>query len=100
MVARKKTEEQAEIAEIKEELAENTGCISRDLEPVKETPYDRHVSMMLERSNVAEKAMKGLDRAMINKALLLLEASGEGAGDLKIKQIETAIEIYKAVQIL
>lgn len=71
MVARKKTEEQAEIT-----------------------------AEMLERSNVAEKAMKALDRAMLNKALLLLEASGEGAGDLKIKQIETAIEIYKAVQIL
>ena len=37
---------------------------------------------------------------MINKALTLLEASGEGAGDLKIKQIETAIEIYKALQAL
>lgn len=95
MVARKKTEEQAEIT------AENNGCMSREkLEEVTPTPYERHVSMMLERSNVAEKAMKALDRAMINKALLLLEASGEGAGDLKIKQIETAIEIYKAVQIL
>lgn len=97
MVARKKTEEQAEIT------AENNGCMSRENpepEEVTPTPYERHVSMMLERSNIAEKAMKALDRAMINKALLLLEASGEGAGDLKIKQIETAIEIYKAVQIL
>lgn len=95
MVARKKTEEQAEIT------AENNGCMSREEpEEVTPTPYERHVSMMLERSNVAEKAMKALDRAMINKALLLLEASGEGAGDLKIKQIETAIEIYKALQIL
>lgn len=95
MVARKKTEEQAEIT------AENNGCMSREKpEEVTPTPYERHVSMMLERSNVAEEAMKALDRAMINKALLLLEASGEGAGDLKIKQIETAIEIYKAVQIL
>ena len=100
MVARKKTEEQAEIAETKEELAENNGCISGDLVAVNETPYERHVSMMLERSNAAEKAMKKLDQAMINKALTLLEASGEGAGDLKIKQIETAIEIYKAVQVL
>lgn len=95
MVARKKTEEQAEIT------AENNGCMSREKpEEVTPTPYERHVSMMLERSNVAEEAMKALDRAMINKALLLLAASGEGAGDLKIKQIETAIEIYKAVQIL
>lgn len=95
MVARKKVDEQAEIT------AENNGCMSIEKpEEVISTPYERHVSMMLERSNVAEKAMKALDRAMINKALLLLEASGEGAGDLKIKQIETAIEIYKAVQIL
>lgn len=95
MVARKKVDEQAEIT------AENNGCmIIEKPEEVMPTPYERHVSMMLERSNVAEKAMKALDRAMLNKALLLLEASGEGAGDLKIKQIETAIEIYKAVQIL
>lgn len=95
MVARKKVDEQAEIT------AENNGCMSIEKpEEVISTPYERHASMMLERSNVAEKAMKALDRAMINKALLLLEASGEGAGDLKIKQIETAIEIYKAVQIL
>lgn len=96
MVARKKVDEQAEIT------AENNGCMSIEKpEEVIPTPYERHVSMMLlERSNVAEKAMKALDRAMLNKALLLLEASGEGAGDLKIKQIETAIEIYKAVQIL
>lgn len=95
MVTRKKVDEQAEIT------AENNGCMSIEKpEEVISTPYERHVSMMLERSNVAEKAMKALDRAMINKALLLLEASGDGACDLKIKQIETAIEIYKAVQIL
>ncbi len=64
------------------------------------SPYERHTYMMLERSQAADKAMKKLDQAMINKALTLLEASGEGAGDLKIKQIETAIEIYKALQIL
>lgn len=95
MVARKKVDEQAEIT------AENNGCMSIEKpEEVMPTPYERHVSMMLERSNVAENAMKALDRAMLNKALLLLEASGDGAGDLKIKQIETAIEIYKTVQIL
>lgn len=95
MVARKKVDEQAEIT------AENNGCMSIEKpEKVMPTPYERHVSMMLERSNVAENAMKALDRAMLNKALLLLEASGDGAGDLKIKQIETAIEIYKTVQIL
>ncbi len=95
MVARKKTEEQAEIT------AENNGCMSREkLEEVTPTPYERHVSMMLERSNVAEKAMKALDRAMINKALTLLEVSRDGVGDMSIKQIEKAIEIYKALQAL
>lgn len=64
------------------------------------SPYERHASIMLERSTAVDKAMKKLDQAMINKALTLLEASGEGAGDLKIKQIETAIEIYKALQAL
>ena len=89
MVAvRKKNEEQQELLD---------ALVEAD---VPASPYERHVSMMLERSNVAEKAMKALDRAMLNKALLLLEASGDGAGDLKIKQIEKAIEIYKALQVL
>lgn len=64
------------------------------------SPYERHASIMLERSTAVDKAMKKLDQAMINKALTLLEASGDGAGDLKIKQIEKAIEIYKALQVL
>lgn len=89
MVAvRKKNEEQQEILDT---LAETDTPAS---------PYERHASIMLERSTAVDKAMKKLDQAMINKALTLLEASGEGAGDLKIKQIETAIEIYKALQAL
>lgn len=89
MVAvRKKNEEQQELLDA---LAEAD---------VPASPYERHASIMLERSTAVDKAMKKLDQAMINKALTLLEASGEGAGDLKIKQIETAIEIYKALQIL
>lgn len=89
MVAvRKKNEEQQELLEA---LAEAD---------VPASPYERHASIMLERSTAVDKAMKKLDQAMINKALTLLEASGEGAGDLKIKQIETAIEIYKALQVL
>lgn len=88
VAARKKTEEQQEILDT---LAETD---------VPASPYERHASIMLERSTAVDKAMKKLDQAMLNKALLLLEASGEGAGDLKIKQIETAIEIYKTVQIL
>lgn len=89
MVAvRKKNEEQQELLDA---LAEAD---------VPASPYERHASIMLERSTAVDKAMKKLDQAMINKALTLLEASGEGAGDLKIKQIETAIEIYKALQAL
>ena len=64
------------------------------------SPYERHASIMLERSTAVDKAMKKLDQAMINKALTLLEASGDGCGDLRIKQIEKAIEIYKALQVL
>lgn len=88
VAARKKTEEQQEILDT---LAETD---------VPASPYERHASIMLERSTAVDKAMKKLDQAMINKALTLLEASGEGAGDLKIKQIETAIEVYKALQAL
>lgn len=89
MVAvRKKNEEQQKLLDT---LAETD---------VPASPYERHASIMLERSTAVDKAMKELDQAMINKALTLLEASGEGAGDLKIKQIEKAIEIYKALQAL
>nr|DAF01447.1 MAG TPA: hypothetical protein [Caudoviricetes sp.] len=89
MVAvRKKTEEQ-------ELLDADISALS-----VNASPYERHTFMMLERSQAADKAMKKLDQALIDKALALLEASGDGAGDLKIKQIEKAIEIYKALQVL
>lgn len=67
---------------------------------VNASPYERHTFMMLERSQAVDKAMKKLDQAMINKAMTLLEASGDGCGDLRIKQIEKAIEIYKTLQIL
>lgn len=88
MVAvKKKNEEQQELLDT---LAED----------VPASPYERHAAMMLERSQAADKAMKKLEQALIDKALTLLEASGEGAGELKIKQIEKAIEIYKALQAL
>ena len=38
-----------------------------------------------------------LNLAMIDKAMDLLKAAGDGSGELKIKQIEKAIEIYKAI---
>lgn len=95
MVARKKVDEQAEIT------AENNGCMSIEKpEEVMPTPYERHASIMLERSTAVDKAMKKLDQAMINKALTLLEVSRDGVGDMSIKQIEKAIEIYKALQAL
>lgn len=89
MVAvKKKNEEQQEFLDV---LAEAD---------VPASPYERHASIMLERSTAVDKAMKKLDQAMINKALTLLEASGDGCGDLRIKQIEKAIDIYKALQCL
>ena len=88
-VVKKKNEEEQEL------LGAGISALS-----VNASPYERHTFMMLERSQATDKAMKKLDQAMINKALTLLEASGDGACDLKIKQIETAIEIYKTLQIL
>lgn len=89
MVAvRKKNEEQQELLDA---LAEAD---------VPASPYERHASIMLERSTAVDKAMKKLDQAMINKALTLLEVSRDGVGDMSIKQIEKAIEIYKALQAL
>lgn len=87
-VVKKKNEEEQELLEA---LAEAD---------VPASPYERHASMMLERSQAADKAMKKLDQAMINKALTLLEVSRDGVGDMSIKQIEKAIEIYKALQVL
>lgn len=44
-----------------------------------------------------EKKYKKLTADMIDKASVLLNAAGDGSGELKIKQIEKAIEIYKAI---
>ena len=44
-----------------------------------------------------EKKYKNLTVEMIDKASVLLNAAGDGSGELKIKQIEKAIEIYKAI---
>ena len=88
VAARKKNEEEQELLDA---LAEAD---------VPASPYERHASIMLERSTAVDKAMKKLDQAMINKALTLLEVSRDGVGDMSIKQIEKAIEIYKALQSL
>ena len=44
-----------------------------------------------------EKKYKNLTAEMIDKASVLLNAAGDGSGERKIKQIEKAIEIYKAI---
>ena len=44
-----------------------------------------------------ERKYKKLTADMIYKASVLLNAAGDGSGELKIKQIEKAIEIYKAI---
>ena len=44
-----------------------------------------------------EKKYKNLTADMIDKAKDLLRSAGDGSGELKIKQIEKAIEIYKAI---
>ena len=44
-----------------------------------------------------ERKYKNLTVDMIDKASVLLNAAGDGSGELKIKQIEKAIEIYKAI---
>lgn len=44
-----------------------------------------------------ENKQKELTLDMIDKAKDLLRSAGDGSGELKIKQIEKAIEIYKAI---
>lgn len=87
MVARKKPEEQQEL-------------VTEETVDMPASPYEQHASMMLERSKAAHHALMKLDKDMVNKALTLLEASGDGCGELRIKQIEKAIEIYKTLQSL
>ena len=44
-----------------------------------------------------ENKQKELTFDMLDKARDLLKSAGDGSGELKIKQIEKAIEIYKAI---
>lgn len=44
-----------------------------------------------------ENKQQELTLDMIDKAKDLLRSAGDGSGELKIKQIEKAIEIYKAI---
>lgn len=90
MVARKKVEEQVPV--VQEEIIPNVeekptmeeSCSCKD----NRTQYDIEV--------IKQKQL--LTICMIDKAHDLLKAAGDGSGELKIKQIEKAIEIYKAIQ--
>ena len=95
MAVRKKTEEQQEL-ELKQQEAKMTeeGFFDRTIE-------DEHFWYNKEQkaryTNSIEK-LKKLDKAMIDKALALLEAGGDGSDQYKIQQIEKGIEIYQIVK--
>lgn len=84
MVARKKVEEQAPVVNVEEKPTMEVSCSCQD----NRTQYDIEV--------IKQKQL--LTICMIDKAHDLLRAAGDGSGELKIKQVEKAIEIYKAVQ--
>lgn len=46
---------------------------------------------------IFENKQKELTLDMLDKARDLLKSAADGSGELKIKQIEKAIEIYKAI---
>lgn len=83
MVARKKVEEQAPVVNVEEKPTMEESCSCQD----NRTQYDIEV--------VKQKQL--LTICMIDKAHDLLRAAGDGSGELKIKQVEKAIEIYKAI---
>lgn len=99
MAVRKKTEEQHW------EVVQDATCDSKgptEVAPQQELNYDEwykhHANVLTERLDNVKEKLKKLDEAMIDKALLLLVAAGDGCGDLRIKQIEKAIEIYREVK--
>lgn len=99
MAVRKKTEEQ-------QEVVQDVACASKEKEQQAEVVlnydewYNHHANVLTERLDNVKDKLKKLDEAMLDKALYLLDVAGDGCGELRIKQIETAIEIYKTVQIL
>lgn len=99
MAVRKKTEEQ-------QEVVQDVACASKEKEQQAEVVlnydewYTHHANVLTERLDNGKDKLKKLDEAMLDKALYLLDVAGDGCGELRIKQIETAIEIYKTVQIL
>lgn len=97
MVARKKTEEQQEV--VQDVVSEEQQA---EIVPPQELNYDEwykyHANVLTERLNNVKGKLKKLDEAMIDKALYLLDVAGDGCGELRIKQIEKAIEIYREVK--
>lgn len=97
MVARKKTEEQQEV--VQDVVSEEPQA---EIVPPQELNYDEwykyHANVLTERLNDVKGKLKKLDEAMIDKALYLLDVAGDGCGELRIKQIEKAIEIYREVK--
>lgn len=94
MAVRKKTEEQ------QEGLQDVVG--PTEVMPQQELNYDEwykhHANVLTERLDNVKDKLKKLDEAMIDKALFLLNTAGDGCGDLRILQIEKAIEIYREVK--
>ena len=95
MAVRKKTEEQ-------QEVVQDVACANNEQQAEVVLNYDErykhHANVLTERLDNVKDKLKKLDEAMIDKALLLLDAAGDGCGDLRIKQIEKAIEIYREVK--
>ena len=95
MAVKKKPEEQELLTEA-EQVKEAAEVLDRTIE---EEHYWHHEEQKARYINSIKK-LKQLDVAMIDKALSLLEAAGNGSDEYKIKQIEKAIEIYQAVKYL
>lgn len=97
MVARKKTEEQQEV--VQDVVSEEQQA---EIVPPQVLNYDEwykyHANVLTERLDNVKGKLKKLDEAMIDKALYLLDVAGDGCGELRIKQIEKAIEIYREVK--
>lgn len=93
MAVRKKIEEQ-------QEVVQDVG--TTEVVPQQELNYDEwykhHANVLTERLDNVKGKLKKLDEAMIDKALYLLDVAGDGCGELRIKQIEKAIEIYREVK--
>lgn len=93
MAVRKKIEEQ-------QEVVQDVG--TTEVVPQQELNYDEwykhHANVLTERLDNVKDKLKKLDEAMIDKALYLLDVAGDGCGELRIKQIEKAIEIYREVK--